>query len=98
MDHDTIHLDTPKARSRTRRIVSRLVFTMLEKFIFGNIFRECSNTLPVNQQLKANSLNLQQLMAPSVGIKDAENVGFGDRLQLVTLEMTRLGRRLAGII
>ena len=26
MDHDTIHLDTP-ARSRTRRIVSRLVFT-----------------------------------------------------------------------
>jgi hypothetical protein len=30
IDHAPIHLDTPKTRSRTKPVVSRLVFTMLE--------------------------------------------------------------------
>ena len=32
--------------------MSRLAFTMLEKFIFGKIYRECSNTLPLNLAAK----------------------------------------------
>jgi hypothetical protein len=66
MDHDTHSSGHTKNTFsyEARRILAPLVFTMLEKFIFGKIFRECSNTLLVNKGLKANCLNSHQLIAP----------------------------------
>ena len=62
MDHDT------HSSRHTKNTLSyeahSIPPTMLEKFIFGKIYRKCSNTLLVNKGLKANSLNSQQLIAP----------------------------------
>ncbi len=48
MDDDTHSSGHTQNTLLYERIVSRLVSIMLEKFIFGKIYRECSNTLPVN--------------------------------------------------